>query len=359
MPFHGLIEVDNNEVYRFLGTSPFLVRPLVQNRVVVEPWRTIYNFSTPKNTLELIVMFSQPTVVEDPYTYITFNVRSLDQNTHHVRIYFDEGPFLGINDKGENVYWSRTDSDLTVLTMYHYDQIPFNVRGDDTRNNWGYAHLISGNKSITTGYQAFGEDLRQAFSTHKPMPSDDTRKPRQANDQAPTSAFILNIGPVSLQTISSYIVFLYDDVYSMLYFEESQVPYWRTELNNNVTLLVNEAVGHYESNMVSITSANQDLMTLLTNVGGEQYQVLGSLVTRQVTGALSQTWSPKYNRSSFYMKEISSDGDVNTVDVIFPASPFFLLLAPDVLRDLLIPLLAYGNNETTIHYNLAWAPHHL
>jgi len=45
--------------------------------------------------------------------------------------------------------------------------------------------------------------------------------------------------------------------------------------------------------------------------------------------------------------------------VIFPSSPFFLWLHPEMLRDVLIPILAYANNETNIRYDLAWAPHHL
>ena len=358
LPFHGLIQVDNT-AYRFLGTLPSNVQPLNQNKVVVQPWRTIYNFSTPTNTLELVVMFSQPTAVEDPYTYITFNVRSLDQNAHNVRIYFDEGPSLGINDKGEKVYWTRTDTDVTILTMNAYNQIPFDIRGDGTRNNWGYAHLISGNKSITTGYQAFGDDLRGAFANNQPMPSDDTRKPRHADDHPPTSAYVLNVGQVSSQTVSSYVVFLYDDVYSMLYFEDWQIPCWRAELDNNVTALVYEAIGYYESNMADITDVNQFVISMLTTAGGDQYATLGSLVTRQINGALSRTWSTQQNRPQLYMKEISSDGDVSTVDVIYPSSPYFLWLHPELLRDVLIPVLAYGNNETTIHYNLAWAPHHL
>jgi hypothetical protein len=239
------------------------------------------------------------------------------------------------------------------------NQIPFGLRGDYRRNNWGYAHLISGNKSITTGYQAFGDDSRQAFANHQSMPNDDTRKPRHADDQLPTSAFIINLGQVSSQTISSYVVFLYDDVYSMLYFNEWQPPCWRAELNNDITLLINESISYYESNMADITDSNQLLMTLLTKVGGEQYSLLGSLVTRQITGSLTRTWSDRYNRSQLYMKEISSGGAISTVDVIFPSSPFFLWLHPEILRDLLIPVLAYGNNETNDPYNLTWAPHHL
>jgi hypothetical protein len=266
---------------------------------------------------------------------------------------------LGLNDKDEKVYWTRTDGDITILTMYSYNQIPFSVRGDATRNNWGYAHLISANKSTTTGYQGYDGNLRQAFVNHQPMPGDDTRKPRHADDQSPASAFVINLGQVTSTPVSSYLIFLFDDVYSMLYFEDYQIPCWRAELDNNIELLVNESIAYYESSMADITDSNQLLITLLTNTGGNEYAAIGSLVTRQITGALTRTWSNQQNRPQLYMKEISSDGDVSTVDVIFPSSPFFLWLHPELLRDILIPVLAYGNNETNIQYDLAWAPHHL
>ena len=357
--FHGLIDIDNTETYRFFGTLPSNISALVQYRVVVEAYRTLYTFTTPTNTIQLLLTFSQPTSIEDPYTYITFHVHALDKKTHHVRIYFDEGPALGINARQQKVYWSRTDGDVTVLTTNAYDQIPFDVRGDGTRNDWGYAHLIAGNNSITTGHQAFGDDLRQAFINHQPMPSDDTRKPRHSDDQPPTSAFVINLEQVSSDPISAYVIFLYDDVYSMLYFGDWQVPCWRVEYDNNVTLLINEAIASYDANMADITNTNQMLTTLLTKSGGEQYATLGSLVTRQVTGSLSRTWSNQQNRSQLFMKEISSGGDISTVDVIFPASPFFIWLHPEMLRDMLIPILDYANNATTSKYNLTWAPHHL
>jgi len=59
------------------------------------------------------------------------------------------------------------------------------------------------------------------------------------------------------------------------------------------------------------------------------------------------------------MKEISSDGDVSTVDVIFPASPLFLFFNPDLLGKQLLPIFSYANNETSNPYSLVWAPHHL
>ena len=67
----------------------------------------------------------------------------------------------------------------------------------------------------------------------------------------------------------------------------------------------------------------------------------------------------------YFMKEISSDGDVSTVDVIYPASPFFLATrSPEALKRMLKPVLLYASNATAPYgapqpYDLAWAPHHL
>lgn len=76
-------------------------------------------------------------------------------------------------------------------------------------------------------------------------------------------------------------------------------------------------------------------------------------------GACVTVWDEERQDVWSFMKEKSSDGDVSTVDVISPAAPFFLVLGPEYLRRLMLPLLAYANNETYVRYNLPWAPHHL
>ena len=60
--------------------------------------------STSKNSDENEIR-RYSTSIEDPYTYITFDVRTLDQQTHNIRLYFEEGPMLGINNKDEKIYW--------------------------------------------------------------------------------------------------------------------------------------------------------------------------------------------------------------------------------------------------------------
>ena len=96
------------------------------------------------------------------------------------------------------------------------------------------------------------------------------------------------------------------------------------------------------------------------DTNGTEYAQLISLAHRQSTGALKVVWNDQRNDIWVFIKEISSDGDVSTVDVIYPFAPMPLALqSPEILRKLMLPVLAYANNETDVKYNREYAPHHL
>ncbi|KAI0389933.1 DUF1793-domain-containing protein [Xylariaceae sp. FL0594] len=72
------------------------------------------------------------------------------------------------------------------------------------------------------------------------------------------------------------------------------------------------------------------------------YYGIVALSARQVMGAYVFAQDPKNSSEPLiYQKEISSNGNVNTVDVLYPASPFFLYANPDLLRYALQPLYDY------------------
>ena len=73
--------------------------------------------------------------------------------------------------------------------------------------------------------------------------------------------------------------------------------------------------------------------------GGANYSAITALATRQAFGGTQLVGT----EDDYYllMKEISSDGNLNTVDVIFPSHPIFLYHNPDLLKRLLAPLLEY------------------
>lgn len=73
--------------------------------------------------------------------------------------------------------------------------------------------------------------------------------------------------------------------------------------------------------------------------GGDNYKDIVALSARQVMGATSFSGTP--DDPILFLKEISSNGNSQTVDVIFPAFPFFLYTNPRWLAYLLEPLLEH------------------
>jgi hypothetical protein len=76
--------------------------------------------------------------------------------------------------------------------------------------------------------------------------------------------------------------------------------------------------------------------------GGDNYAALCALAVRQAYAGTElvvrngQPWA--------FLKEISSDGNVSTVDVTYPGTPVFLYLDPGYLGLLLAPMLDYPEN---------------
>ena len=74
----------------------------------------------------------------------------------------------------------------------------------------------------------------------------------------------------------------------------------------------------------------------------QSYYSIVALAARQIMGAYVLTENP-YDRGSplMFQKEISSNGNINTADVIFPAFPYFLYTNPEMLRYTLEPIFQY------------------
>jgi len=83
-------------------------------------------------------------------------------------------------------------------------------------------------------------------------------------------------------------------------------------------------------------------------------QILAAYVLTNNSRATTSDCSPRSSSNASellaFQKEISSNGNTNTVDVIFPAMPFFLWINPDFLRYVLAPL--YINQESNFYPNM-------
>lgn len=92
-----------------------------------------------------------------------------------------------------------------------------------------------------------------------------------------------------------------------------------------------------------------------TKAGGKDYAKLVELAYRQAMAACKLVEGPKGN-PLFFPKENSSDGDISTVDVMYPTSPVLLYYNTKLLKGMLVPIFYYVESG---RYTKPYAPHDL
>lgn len=81
-----------------------------------------------------------------------------------------------------------------------------------------------------------------------------------------------------------------------------------------------------------------------SGIGGSNYSDIVTLSARQAFGAMDITIPQATLDTSdvmAFVKEISSNGNINAVDVILPLSPILYVIAPEYIRLLLEPVMQY------------------
>lgn len=128
---------------------------------------------------------------------------------------------------------------------------------------------------------------------------------------------------------------------------------WQTVYSSGLDAMV----GFYNDYATAVSDSaalDSKIATDTAAAGGTNLTTLSSLAVRQVFGACAPAVGTK--QTYIFMKEISSDGDTNTADVIFPAMPLFLYLNETWIKLLLDPL--YVNQEGGLYPN-TYAEHDL
>lgn len=406
MSITGALSVDGS-VYRFLGNSSAFHSQMTQiSKMVSEgesenecmrasdctvlifissfssaqvlPTTTYYLLQSPEG-VQLNVLFTSvvDNLVDEaeasrPYGYVTLSVNNTDSKTHAIAAYFDvlcdfvlDQAYVqhmdGGHDDTQNIGWRDLTPDAPEAWIAHnirnYDDSLFSLKGDYFKTNWGSVTTATKPDSRVSHTIADAEKTRAAFAAGQALPAVDTDAVRGFNERPVASAYVWNFGPVapSACTGASLLV-SYDDEVSINYFGEHQVPLWRHRYSNDLGAMIIDGLTQYPQLLQRCINFDKQLFIQLTSAGGNEYALITSLAYRQVTGGIKAVWSSMKNESRWYMKEISSDGDISTVDVIYPAAPFFIQFAPNLLQKMLLPLFDYALNETDIHYNLPWAP---
>lgn len=356
----GMLRIDGKP-YRFMGQW-YGPMPPVMKQVGLEvlPTRTIYQFEADGVRLSLTFMSpllaDDPDVMSRPVTYVTWEARAIDGRTHQVSFYFDCTAELVVNTTFEKVIWSRPQvGGLRVLTFGSQEQPVLEKFGDDVRIDWGYLHLLAPTSSMESDVIAWNRVARNSFADKGTLPeSDDMRMPRMARDELPVLASMMNLGAVGPTTVSHYLMLAYDDQYAVEYFKRALRPYWRRN-NVEADALLKSAARDYLSLKKRCEAFDAELMADLKRVGGAQYAQVAALAYRQTIAAhkLAADWD---GTPLFFSKENFSNGSIDTVDVTYPSSPFFLLFNPRLLEAQIKPILDYASSP---RWRFPFAPHDL
>ncbi len=357
-PLAGLVRI-NGETYRLMGVEPHDVPPLPQVSVQVLPTRTIYEFEGAGVHITLTFMTAalphDLDIFSRPLSYITWDVRSTDDTKHDVSLYASVSSKIAVNKTDEPVVWSREQAgDLTALRAGTQAQPILGSSGDDHRIDWGYVYAAAPTQQSSSAIGA-NETLLDGFVQNGSLPSaDDTQMPRPAKENTPVLAFVFNLGAVGSDAQQRQLVVAYDEIDAIKYYGTPLQPYWQRNGMTPEQLL--QAASHDYSKLEKrCEKFDTELMADLTKTGGARYAQIAALAYRECAAACGLA-ADANGQPMFFTKENTSNGDIATVDVIFPMDPIWIFLSPTLAKATLEPVLAYAASP---HWKFPNAPHDL
>lgn len=340
-----------------LGLSD--VPPMRQVALQVLPTRTIYTFE--EDGVRLTVEFLSPIVADHqlaislPVSWITISAQSIDSGQKEVSVYFDMSAEAAVDTSNQQVLWGRLNhSGTQVMYFLSQEQNVLKKSGDNLRIDWGKL-LIIGSSAFASSIGP-AETQRRTFVDSGPTSlPDDLEMPRAASDRWPVASLATKLLP---DRSSAQIRIAYDDLFSIEYFHRALPPLWRVGSPDSIDKLFlqeNKQVIDYFSLSNRAVTFDLNLMSRARDIGGERYAALCALAYRQTLAAHKLV--KDFNGDLLmFSKENFSNGCIGTVDVTYPASPFFLHFDVSLLEAQLRPILDYALSP---RWPFEFAPHDL
>jgi hypothetical protein len=365
-PLTGLIRIDGH-LFRWMGAQPSAragvpdAPAMPQTALDVTPLHTRYRFTAAG--IDLRVTFFTPSFPQDldvlsrPVTYLTWSAVSTDGATHNVALLLDVSPLVAVNDRAQPVTWGAFQAgNLNVLRVGTRDQDYLHQSGDRIRIDWGYFNLaVPANDDAKL---ELSTDAMRQFSVEGQLSGgDDLGMPAPAGSSARSAAHVaaaIPFGSVGPQPVERHVLLAYTDGYSIEYLGRRLRGYWQ---RNGMTesALLTTAESEYAALEQRGLRFDENLTADLTKVGGADYAYMGALLFRQ-TLAAHKLVADADGTPMLFSKENDSNGCIDTVDVTYPSSPFFLLFNPTLLQAQLEPLMRYA---ALPRWKFPFAPHDL
>ncbi|KAI1462679.1 glutaminase A [Annulohypoxylon moriforme] len=356
----GFIRVDG-KAYNWLGAPPGA--DLVdQTEFSYTSTRSSFVMSV-GGKVEMNITFLTPVTPNDlkrqslVFSYLEVAVSSLDGASHDVQLYADVSAEWASGAPDAIIEWNHNSADGVAYHQF-YRQDQENLTETNQQANWG--NWFWSTKDVQGLTWQIGEDttVRGAFIDSGVLPNTQDSNYRAVNNDWPVFGFANDLGSVGTDAVSTLysIGMTQDGAISLLGEGSGLTTYpalWNSYFGSDIdamTFFYND----YEESSSMATDLDNQVASDSIAAAGQNYLTLTSLSVRQTFGALQFTGTD--SDPLVFLKEISSNSDIQTVDVIFPAMPLILYMNPTILNYLLKPLFL---NQENGHYPNTNAIHDL
>lgn len=212
------------------------------------------------------------------------------------------------------------------------------------RAEWGTSYFTGSTEQDATYQSAPARELRTRFATAGNQSNGYNSRFRAVMDNDPVFAF------AKRYRLAENMIATYSTLYTVALVQDpiaqyaapggltSMEPLWKSYFAEPKEMLY----FHYRDYATATALAgelSQKIAADATATVSEVYADILALSARQTLGGCYFSGTP--SEPLIFLKEISSSGNANTVDVIFPMAPFFIYVNPDWLAYLIEPLLQH------------------
>ncbi|KAI2789256.1 hypothetical protein POX_e07286 [Penicillium oxalicum] len=269
-----------------------------------------------------------------PFSYLTVRVKNAQDR--HIQLYSDiDGRWTGQRDRSVHAFEAEGELMFHALSV---KDAPEYEEHDDMAI-WGKAILASrsqnrGNLSALAGDAHI---VRSNFAEGGQLSG-------RVSSWSPEGVVALahDLGKLSHSDLVTFAVG-YERDHAIDYLGEPYTGFYKSEFPTTAEAL-SFFFDDFEDSERESWHLDQELSTLSTATAGPKYADIVALSLRQVWGGIDLTipdMSKDPDSVMAFIKELSSDGNVNTVDVIMPAFPIFWVMDPNWIRLLLEPVMLY------------------
>ncbi|KAL1998449.1 hypothetical protein VTN02DRAFT_6160 [Thermoascus thermophilus] len=355
----GMIRVDG-EVYTWMG--------LPGSRLVNQ---TSYRYTSTRSVFAMDVAgavamnitFLSPVTPDDlqrqslAFSYLHVDVWSMDGKSHDVQLYADISAEWVSGNRSNVAQWDYgVAGDVAYHRVYRQTQQLFSETTDQAE--WGSWYWATDSVDGLTHQSGADVDVRGAFARDGRLANTTDGRYRAIQDDWPVFGFAVDLGSVGASAASALFTIGLAQTQAVQFAgAQGYAPLpalWTGYFDNDLAALEFFHRDYATASRLS-TQLDDQIARDSTAAAAQDYLTITSLAVRQVFAA-TQLCGTAPDRAALFLKEISSNGNVNTVDVIFPAHPVFLYTNPALLALLLDPLF---ENQEAGRYPNRYAMHDL